>query len=47
MQYRDALDILMRRLPDENRDDAMLANAELFFRACIELLLNFFDLKGM
>lgn len=40
LKYREVLDIFMRRLPDteENKDERFLSNAELYFRACIEIL---------
>ncbi|EAQ34264.1 hypothetical protein NB311A_10288 [Nitrobacter sp. Nb-311A] len=41
LKYRDVLDIFMNRLPvTEENDDVLRANAECFFRACIECLRN-------
>jgi hypothetical protein len=43
LKYREVLDIFMRRLPDteENKDERFQSNAELYFRACIEILRTF------
>jgi len=39
LKYSDALDIFMNRLPAmEENDETFRANAELFFRACIEVI---------
>ena len=39
LKYREVLDIFMRRLPRQDEtDDVFRLNAELLFRACIELL---------
>lgn len=39
LKYREVLAIFMRRLPNEPfNDEIFRANAELLFRACIELL---------
>jgi hypothetical protein len=39
LKYRDVLAIFMRRLPDteENKNEVFQRDAELFFKACIEL----------
>jgi hypothetical protein len=39
LKYREVLDIFIKRLPvSEDNDEVFHANAELYFRACIELL---------
>jgi hypothetical protein len=39
MKYREVLEVFMKRLPKQSDgDDVFRANAELLFRACIELL---------